>query len=127
MGGSSGGGGRRTRTSGSASAKSGQPTGAGARGGTIPIGPECPSKLRAPITGPRPGIAAGSWLDVQLDDSAEPVRVVLRDPIREEIVGSISGIPGLAVLIQCLGAAVVYRAYVDRVDGGRVDVTLVRQ
>lgn len=126
MGGSSGSSaGRRgkPRVSGTA----GQPKGMGGGGAGGPGGLECPLKISAVVTGPAPGITAGSWLEVQLDTSTDPPRVTLLDPAAGVTVGSISGIPGLNILIQCLNGGVSYRAYVDKVDGGRVDVTLVRQ
>ena len=37
------------------------------------------------------------------------------------------GIPDLDVLIRCLEVGVAYRAYVESVAGGRVDVTVIQQ
>ena len=87
----------------------------------------CPPKIATSITGPAPGIAAGTWLDVQLDKTSTPNRVLVYDPSARAVVGSIAGIPDLHVLIDCLNNGVQYRAYVDQVVGGRVDITLVRQ
>jgi hypothetical protein len=52
--------------------------------------------------------------------------VILVDEVTLATVGSLAGIPNLATLIRCLDQGVAYRAYVDRVDGGRIDVTVVR-
>jgi hypothetical protein len=126
MGGSGGGGGgsrRSSATSGSSPSRSSGKGGGGAGGGS---GMLCPPKISAAITGPVAGITAGTWLEVVLRPGT-PSRVVVTDLVRGIDVGSISGIPGLNVLINCLENGVHYRAYVDRVHGGRVDVTLVRQ
>ena len=123
MGGSSGGKSRRRTSSGTGS--TGQGSAGGAAGGSGGS-PACPAKISASVAAPAPGIAAGSWLDVVLDILTQPNRVVLVDSAGAT-VGSISGIPGLATLIACLASGVAYRAYVDRINGGRVDVTLVRQ
>lgn len=90
-------------------------------------GDECPQKIRTVITGPAAGIAAGTWLEVKLDNSTTPPRVVLFDLTTGTIVGSITGIPNLDLLIDCLARGIDYRAYTDLVAGGRIDVTIVRQ
>lgn len=97
------------------------PTGGGG------AGEDCPQKLRTVITGPAAGIAAGTWLEVKLDKSSTPPRVVLLDLTAGTIVGSITGVPSLDLLIDCLEKGVDYRAYTDLVAGGRIDVTIVRQ
>jgi len=90
-------------------------------------GGDCPHKLRAAISGPAAGIGPGSWLEVKLDRTSSPPRIVLLDLASGTIVGSLTGIPDLDVLIRCLENGVDYRAYTDAVVGGRIDVTLVKQ
>lgn len=97
---------------------------------TVPTGLgsglECPSRISTVVSGPAGGITAGDWLDVRLDRTAGPARIILVDQVTQTPVGSLAGIPDLATLIRCLENAVAYRAYVDRVDGGRIDVTVIR-
>jgi len=88
---------------------------------------KCPKKLKAVVTGPALGIATGARLEVTLDSTSSPPRVVLVDPTSNSIVGSLAGIPNLDVLLGCLENGVGYRAFVDSVDGGRVDVTVTQQ
>lgn len=95
--------------------------------GTGGEGDGCPTKLKAIITSPARGISPGAWLDVTLDQTLAPPRVVLFDLTSGNIVGSLTGIPDLDVLIRCLQNDVSYRAYVEGVTGGRVDVTVIKQ
>ena len=89
---------------------------------------DCPLKLRAVVTGPASGISPGAWLEVKLDRTSAPPRVVLLDLAGGgTIVGSLTGIPDLDVIIRCLENGVDYRAYTDSVAGGRIDVTVVKQ
>ncbi len=88
---------------------------------------DCPVKLRAVITSPASGIGPGTWLEVKLDRTSSPPRVVLFDLAAGTVVGSLTGIPNLDVLIRCLEDGVDYRAYTDAVSGGRIDVTIVKQ
>lgn len=90
-------------------------------------GDDCPTKVRASITGPSDQIVEGSWLEVHLDRSTEPARVVVFDAVAGEIVGALAGVPNLALLMRCLERGVDYLAYVEGVDGGRIDVILARQ
>ncbi len=90
-------------------------------------GDDCPLKLRAVITGPASGVSPGTWLEVKLDRTSLPPRVLLSDLASNAIVGSLTGIPNLDVLIRCLENGVDYRAYTDAVAGGRIDVTVVKQ
>ena len=90
-------------------------------------GDDCPLKLRAVITGPASGVSPGTWLEVKLDRTSSPPRVVLFDLAGGSVVGSLTGIPDLDVLIRCLENGVDYRAYTDAVVGGRIDVTVVKQ
>ncbi|MGZ8287095.1 MAG: hypothetical protein ACXW27_11995 [Allosphingosinicella sp.] len=87
----------------------------------------CPPKIKAVITGPAGGISPGAWLGVALDQAPPPPRVVLFDITTKTIVGSLTGIPNLDVLIRCLQDGVEYRAHVENVAGGRVDVTVIKQ
>lgn len=87
----------------------------------------CPRKIKTVITSPARGLAPGSWLDVTLDHNSTPPRVILIDLASGAAVGSLAGIPNLDVLIRCLQAGVAYRAYVESVTGGRVDVTVIQQ
>lgn len=97
-------------------------------GGTGPEGRDgCPKKFKTVISGPARGLEPGAWLDVILDRTSTPSRVVLIDLAGGAIVGSLTGIPDLDMLIQCLEAGVGYRAYVESVAGGRVDVTVIQQ
>ncbi len=86
----------------------------------------CPKRLKAVVMGPAPGIATGARLEVSLDKTTAPPRVILVDPTSSSTVGSIAGIPELDRLLDCLERGVSYRAFVDRVDGGRVDVTITQ-
>lgn len=89
-------------------------------------GEDCPSRIATIISGPAAGISRGAWLDVRVDWTGGQARVILVDEVTLATVGSLAGIPNLATLIRCLDQGVAYRAYVDRVDGGRIDVTVVR-
>lgn len=113
----------------------------GGRSGPIPTTPsplprsdddqgddlKCPKKVRASISGPSEGIAEGSYLAVQLDQTSLPERVVLFDEATNSIVGALAGIPNLPLLMRCLREGVEYLAYVEEIDGGRIDVILARQ
>jgi hypothetical protein len=66
-------------------------------------------------------------LQVELQGSGSSATVVVADPVSSTPVGTLAGVPNLAVLIQCLEAGVEYMAYVSAVSGGRVDVTVTRQ
>lgn len=94
----------------------------------VPTGPgqDCPSRLTTVVAGPVEGIAKGSWLDVRIDRSGGQPRVILIDEVTGVTVGSLAGVPNLAILIRCLEDGVPYRAIVDRVDGGRIDVTVLQ-
>ena len=85
----------------------------------------CPVRFRAVVTGPAAGIVAGSWLEVQLQPTS-PSRVIFVDVSSGSIVGSLTAVPNLDLFIDCLRDH-RYRAYVDGVVGGRVDVTVVKQ
>jgi hypothetical protein len=98
------------------------PTGSGPGAGD-----ECPPKFRAVVMGPAPGVIPGTWLDLVLDQTSAPPRVVFTDLATGAVVGSLAAIPDLKVLIDCLKSQVDYRAHVDAVTGGRVDVTVVKQ
>lgn len=89
-------------------------------------GRDCPSRLTTIVSGPAEGIAKGSWLDVRVERSGGQPRVILIDEVTGVIVGSLAGVPNLAILIRCLEDGVPYRAIVDRVDGGRVEVTVLQ-
>ncbi|WP_342148085.1 hypothetical protein [Methylorubrum sp. SB2] len=89
-------------------------------------GGNCPSRIATTIAGPAAGIAKGEWLDVRVDRTGGHPRVVLVDEVTLATVGSLAGIPDLATLIRCLEQDIPYRAYVDHVDGGRIDVTVIR-
>lgn len=56
---------------------------------------------------------------VRIDRSGGQPRVILIDEVTGVTVGSLAGVPNLAILIRCLEDGVPYRAIVDRVDGGR--------
>ena len=87
---------------------------------------ECPKRFKTMVTGPAQGIAMGARLVVTLDKTSTPSRVVLVDPTSNSTVGSIAGIPNLDVLLNCLELGVGYRAFVDSVNGGRVEVTVTQ-
>jgi hypothetical protein len=89
-------------------------------------GQDCPSRIATIISGPAAGLTTGEWLDVRVDSTGGRPRVVLVDEVTSETVGSLAGIPDLATLIRCLDQGIPYRAYVDRVDGGRIDITVIR-
>lgn len=55
-----------------------------------------------------------------------PPRVVFVDLANGATVGSLTAIPDLDVLIECLRTE-AYRAHVDSVTSGRVDVTIIKQ
>lgn len=88
---------------------------------------DCPKKVRAIITGPSDEIVEGSWLEVQLDKSTDTPRVVVFDAATGNIVGALTGVPNLALLMKCLGDGKEYLAYVEGVDGGRIEVILALQ
>jgi hypothetical protein len=52
---------------------------------------------------------------------------VLVDVSSGAIMGSLMGIPDLAKLKECVKSGVRYRAHVEAVAGGRVDVTVIRR
>lgn len=79
------------------------------------------------MTGPVAGLAAGTLLGVTLDLTGGTAKVVLTDIATSAIVGSLAGIPDVGMFIECLRSGVEYIAYIKQVDGGRVDVTVVRQ
>ena len=89
-------------------------------------GQDCPSRLTTVITGPAAGITKGAWLEVRIDKSGGQPRVVLVDEVSLATVGSLAGVPNLAILMRCLEAGVPYRAIVNHVDGGRIDITVVQ-
>jgi hypothetical protein len=89
-------------------------------------GQDCPSRIATAISGPAAGIAKGEWLEVRVDRSGGHPRVVLVHKVTFVTVGSLAGVPDLATLMRCLDQGVPYRAHVDRVDGGRIDVTVIR-
>lgn len=90
-------------------------------------GQDCPARLTTIVSGPAEGITRGAWLRVRADRSDGQPRVVLIDEVTGATVGSLAGVPNLAVLIRCLEDDVPYRAIVDHVDGGRIDVTILRE
>lgn len=92
-------------------------------------GPEkdCPQRMSTVISGPATGIIKGSWLQVSVDRSGGAPRVILTDEVTGVTVGSLAGIPNLATLIRCLDDGITYRALVDDVQGGRIDVTINRE
>jgi hypothetical protein len=94
--------------------------------GEVRSGQDCPSRLTTVVSGPAAGITKGSWLEVRVDRSGGGPRVILIDEVTGAIVGSLAGVPNLAVLIRCLDDGVPYRALVDDVDGGRIDVTVIQ-
>jgi hypothetical protein len=99
--------------------------------GKVPVarpgsGQDCPSRFTTIVSGPADGIIRGAWLEVRVDRSGVQPRVVLVDEITSAIVGSLAGVPNLAILIRCLEEGVPYRAIVDHVDGGRVDITVLQ-
>lgn len=87
---------------------------------------ECPSRLTTVVSGPAAGITKGSWLEVRVERSGGGPRVILVDEVTGVTIGSLAGVPNLAVLIRCLDDGVPYRALVDQVDGGRIDVTVIQ-
>jgi hypothetical protein len=87
---------------------------------------DCPQRIATVIAGPIQGIANGTWLGVRLDTGQGQKRVVLIDPNSGNVVGALAGLPNLAMLMRCLEDGVSYRAHVDKVDGGRIDVTVIR-
>lgn len=93
------------------------------------VGPEreCPQRLSTVVSGPGAGIIKGSWLQVSVDRETGAPRVILTDEVTDVTVGSLAGIPNLATLIRCIDEGVVYRALVDDVQGGRIDVTVTRE
>lgn len=89
-------------------------------------GQDCPSRFTTIVAGPAEGITKGAWLNVRVDRSGGQPRVVLLDEVTGATVGSLAGVPNLAILIRCLEDGVPYRALVDHVEGGRIDVTVVQ-
>lgn len=102
-----------------------KPTKKGPAAGVV-SGQDCPSRLTTVVSGPTTGITKGSWLQVRVDRNAGGPRVILVDEVTGATVGSLAGVPNLAMLIRCLDDGVPYRALVDHVDGGRIDVTVIR-
>jgi len=103
----------------------GTPTKKGPAAG-LGSGQDCASRLTTVISGPAAGITKGAWLEVRIDKNGGRPRVVLVDEVSLATVGSLAGVPNLAILIRCLEAGVRYRAIVDHVDGGRIDITVVQ-
>ena len=97
--------------------------GPGAESGS---GQDCPKRFTTIVTGPAEGVIRGSWLDVRIDRTGGQPRVILVNEVTNDIVGSLAGVPNLAILIRCLDDGVSYRALVDRVDGGRIEVTVLQ-
>jgi hypothetical protein len=98
-------------------------SGGGSAGGQL----NCPTSFSTSLIGPvASAMAAGDLLDVVLQALPPPARAVCVHRLSGAIVGSIGGIPGLAVFLQCLEAAVAYEAHVDAIAGGRVDITVQR-
>lgn len=88
----------------------------------------CPDSLEATLTGPAEGIVPNSWLDVVVDESGPSPRVLVVDPPTGRTVGSLAGVPRLSDLVRCiLREGEEYRAFVESVEGGRVDVAVTRQ
>lgn len=103
--------------------------GGGAGGGSGGGGSQlnCPTSFSTSLIGPTTaGIAVGNVLDVVLQSTPSPARAICVHRSTGAVVGSIGGIPGLAVFLQCLEAAVAYEAQVTAIVGGRVDVTVQR-
>ena len=69
----------------------------------------------------------GMTLRVILDEGPPVSRALVVDPVADRTVGSIGGIPDLKRLLDCLAAGVTYRAVVTAIDGGRVELRIVRQ
>lgn len=90
-------------------------------------GDGCPSEILATVHGPDRGLTPGMPLAVSLDRTLPVPRVILIDPVSRQTLGAIAGVPELSRLIDCLAADVPYRAVVVTVDGGRIDVRIVRQ
>lgn len=103
--------------------------GGGEGGGAGGSSGGCPRELETPLTGTdRTDLFEPNMLlDVVLDQTGPFKRVVAFDPVSQKIVGSVAGVPGLAKVIECLEAGVAYRANVVAVDGGRVDIHILRQ
>jgi hypothetical protein len=102
--------------------------GDGGSGGGGPLGTDaCPSVINTSVTGPEGGIEPGTWLQVELQSSRTNALVALVDPVTGSNVGTLAGVPDLALLQSCLEAGVQYLAYVVNVTSGRVDVTVTRQ
>lgn len=124
-------GGSSSPTGGGSPPTGGPPGSAGSgqgAGGLPPGGPAaCPDLILAALTGPVQGLAVGMTLQVILDDGQQFSRVLVVDPVAGRTVGSVTGIPDLKRLIDCLGAGVVYRAVVTALDGGRIELRIVRQ
>lgn len=101
----------------------GSSAGGGAGGGGT--GSDCPSSFKTALIGPVPGgCAVGDVLQVTFQPNPSPGRIICIHPGTGATVGAIGGIPGLSKVIECLQAGVQYEAHVDRIIGGRVDVTV---
>lgn len=124
MGGSGGGGGGWGGSIGGGGAWGGDgATGGGGAGGAV--AQECPVTLTATLVGPAAGVCAvGDVLDVVYHATPAPGRAVCVHRVSGATVGAIAGIPGLSKLLECLDAGVGYEAHVDKIVGGRVDVTI---
>lgn len=122
-GGGSGGGVSWGGGSGGGGSDHGGGSGSGSAGGQL----NCPTSFATSLIGPVAGaMAVSDLLDVVLQASPPPARAVCVHRSNGAIVGSIGGIPGLAVFLQCLEAGVAYEAHVDAIVGGRVDITVQR-
>jgi hypothetical protein len=106
--------------------KGGGDGGGGGSGGPPGID-ACPSVINTSVSGPGEGIEPGTWLQVELQGSRTDSIVALVDPVTGTTVGTLAGVPNLALLQTCLEAGVQYLAYVVNVTSGRVDVTVTRQ
>ncbi len=88
----------------------------------------CPTKFKAIISAPARGLSPRRVARSIPRPHDNPLsRIAGRPDGCGTTVGSLTGIPDLDVLIRCLEAGVTYRAYVESVAGGRVDVTVIRQ
>ena len=77
--------------------------------------------------GPAATIEAGDLLSLQLEQTGRHPVIQLYDPVLNEIVGSVGGVPDLGVIVECLRADVVYQAFVEEVEDGFVDLTVTRR
>jgi len=123
MGGSGGGGGGWGGSIGGGWGSDGAIGGGDAAGGAA--AQDCPVALTAVLVGPAAGACAvGDILDVVFNAAPPPGRAVCVHRITGVTVGAIAGIPGLSKLLECLVAGVGYEAHIDKIVGGRVDVTI---